>query len=269
MANNRSLQLKRNKTLAINASDAKSKVNDLSLLNGEIVISTYATANNTSNNAKVIGVKANDTVFYIDNQTILDKIGIDDNGNVNPLLTGDTILKTIDHIEEEIADISSGSSAGLAVLSGKSVTNVSDTNTIDLSISDNTSDGTKQISGVVKVSPDTGNIILSRSTGLFSQVDYDSTRNALIINGTEKPLNAGGIIDSIAYSAETESLVITYHDTSGTTHTVSAPLTDLIEEYDFKAADTNHNVSFTVTRNVSGSTSVQGEINLFDCGEYE
>lgn len=269
MANNRSIQFKRNKTLAINASAAKSKVNDLSLLNGEIVISTYATANNTSNNAKVIGIKANDTVFYVDNQTILDKIGIDDNGNVNPLLTGDTILKTIDHIEEEIADISSGGSAGLAALSGKSITNASDTNTIDFSISDNTSDGTKQISGIVKVSEEDGNIIVTRNTGIYSQVDYNSTKNVLIINGIEKPLNAGGIIDDITYSAATESLVITYHDTSGTTHTVSAPLTDLIEEYDFKAADANHNVSFTVTRDVSGSTSVQGEINLFDCGEYE
>jgi len=273
---NRNIQLKRNTNIAANANEAKSKIKNLSLLNGEIVIGTYATANNSDGNAKIIGVKANDKVFSIDNQTILDVIGIDDNGNVNHLLTGNTILKSIDSVddrvdtlENEIEAISGGTSADVASLSGKTITKVIDSKTIDFTIDRNTDDNTKQISGDVKVSSESGNILLVKNDGLFTQVDYNPTTNALIINGTSKQLNAGSVIDSIEYSGESESLIINYSDTTGGTHSVSAPLGDLIEEYDFKAADTNHNVSFTVTRNVSGATSVQGEVNLFDCGEYD
>ena len=265
---NRIIQFKRNRNIARNAVEAKSNISNLTLENGEIVIGTYTTATNPDGSAKVIGVKANNKVFNLDNQSILDAIGIDDNGNVNPLATGSTILKSIDYLNNKIDAISGGTSSDIVGLSAKTVTNVVDTNTIDLTISDNTADYTKQISADVKLSLESGNVILAKNDGIYSKVDYDATRNVLIVNGDEKPLNAGSIVDSIQYDAETESLVINYRDTSGGTHSVSAPLSGIIEEYEFEAADTNHNVEFTVTRSVSGSTSVQADISNYDCGEY-
>ena len=288
---NRIIQFKRNQNLAGNAVEAKSKIKALTLQNGEIVIGTYATSSNEDGSAKIIGVKANDKIFNIDNQTILDTIGIDDNGNVNPLVTGNTILKSIDSIETNVSTISgdldtledvvdgliTGSSeisGNVAVLSAKTVTTVEDSNSVDLTIS-NASDGTKKVKADVKISTsgsaanNNANIIKETSTGLYASVDYNTAENALYVNGIKKPLNAGSIVDSITYDSTTEEIIITYHSTtSSTPQTVRVNVKDLIEEFEFPATDSEHNVSFTQTRVVGGKSKIQANISVYDCGEY-
>ena len=408
----RKIQFKRNQIPANSALEAKEKIKNLpasALTDGEIVIGTYSTTSNADLNAKVIGVKADGKVFNIDNQTILDVIGIDDNGNPNDRLTGDTILKDIDAIEgdieaingeivdlheeisqisgssedfndrinelsgkvdtfgdeldtlsgvvstyderidevsgtvqtfddritaaeqgvatmsgdvatvksnvnalsytvsvldgkvtavegkvdtvsgkvdtvasdvasvsgrvdtleEEMAEISGITSDDIYELSGKSITTVEDSSTVDLTI-DDAADGTKKVSADVKVSTESGNVITIKNDGLFTQVDYNAVTNALVVNGVEKQLNGGSVIDSIIYDSATEELVITYHDSVGETHTIRVPMKDLIEEYEFASGATaDYNVAFNVVRDASGSTTVQADVAVFDCGEYD
>lgn len=197
---------------------------------------------------------------------------------VSEVADTDTLGQALGKLQKSIDEIGTGTGAKLDELSGKvetlsakTITSVEDTSTIDFT-EDNASDGTKKIKADVKISASNGNIILANTDGIFTQVDYNPTTNALIVNGDEKPLNAGSVIDSMVYSAASESLVITYHDTSGGTHTVVAPLGDLITEYDFddetKTSESNYNVKFNVTRNVSGATTVEANIEIFDCGTY-
>lgn len=390
MAINRTIQFKRNTTASSNAAAARDNILAISsqLANGEIVINTYIDANARNGLATMLGVKTQDKVYFIDNQTILNVLGINDDGTTNdsiadsivkkiaadedtiekiitaaglnadgtytadatdPYLSGATsiddatkklseeavvaenkikniedfigisgdtpgesIVDKIDNISGDVTTISgnvntisgdvenlitdvetlSGTVTGISedletvsgkvetlitnvetisgnveTLSGKTITDVEDTATIDFTKED-AADGTQKIKADVKISATNGNILSATTDGIYTSVDYDAVTNSLIINGVEKPMNAGSIIDSIEYSASTESLVINYHDASGGTHSTSAPLGDLIEEYNYPAKDENHNVAFTVTRNVSGATDIQAEVSVFDCGEY-
>lgn len=310
----RRIQFKRNSVISSSAQEAKLKFQNLpesALTDGEIVIGTYHTDSRTDSNAKVIGVKANGKIFSIDNQTILDVIGIDDNGNVNSMLTGPTILKSLDEIsgkvdthdekidaisgkvdtldaeidavsgnvdtvsgmvvalEEEIEELSGITADDIYELSGKTITVANSTSSVTLTVGNATSDGTKNISADVNLSNVSGNIITLKSDGLYTQVDYDSVTNSLVVNGEKKQLNGGSVIDTIVYDSVTEELVITYHDSVGQTYTIRVPMKDLIEEYKFASeATSDYNVAFKVDRSVSGGTSVQADVTNFDCGEY-
>lgn len=315
MANiNRTIQIKRNQTASLNANEAKQRIMSIesSLANGELVINTYMDSNARNGLANVLAIKAQDKLFFIDNQVILNKLGINDDGTVNENVT-DSIEKFVERIvsaaglksdgtyladstdnfisgatslasadsllSDEIKDIedfigmSEGASGKSIVekideISGKSVTDVEDTATIDFT-KDTASDGTKKIKADVKISAENGNIINSKSDGIYTNVDYNSVTNAIVINGVEKPLNVGSIVDRIEYDSTTEELVIIYHTSSSSEEkSVRASLKDLIEEYDFIAADVDHNVGFTINRNVSGKTTVRADVQNFDCGEY-
>ena len=315
MANdNRIIQIKRNRTLSRNANDAKDKIIAIesSLENGELVINTYEDSNARNGLANVLAIKAKGKLFFIDNQVILNKLGIKDDGSVDDNIT-DSVEKFVERIvngaglksdgtyladstdnfisgatslanadsllSDEIKEIedfigmgegASGKSVVEKIdeISGKSVTDVEGTATIDFT-KEGASDGTKKIKASVKISAENGNIINSKSDGIYTNVDYNSVTNAIVINGTEKPLNAGSIVDSIEYDSATEELVIKYHTSSSSeAKSVRASLKDLIEEYNFIARDENHNVGFTITRNVNGKTTVQADVPSFDCGEY-
>jgi hypothetical protein len=225
----------------------------------------------TQTNGKITATAKNITEVKLDGYEIATV--------VSEVADTDTLGQALGKLQKSIDEIGTGTGAKLDELSGKvetlsakTITSVEDTSTIDFTEDNNASDGTKKIKADVKISEVSGNIITTKTDGIFTQVDYNPTTNSLIINGTEKQLNAGSVIDSMEYSAATESLVITYHDTTGGTHTVVAPLGDLITEYDFdddeKTSESNYNVKFNVTRNVSGATTVEADVEIFDCGTY-
>jgi hypothetical protein len=367
----RTIQFKRNHNAAVSASEAKQRITNMAsdLANGEMVLGTYSDAKAVNGIATIAAFKTNDKLFFVDNQTILNKLGILDDGSedanagsgsfikkiessnelINNIIqaaglnadgtytapTGDKFLsgatslndaasklstevksvedfigmseessgksiveeiEELSGITEDLANDIDAVSAFTGVLSGvtdelddkiealsgvtetldgeidalsaKTVTNVEDTDTVDFTI-ETAEDGTNKIKADVKISAANGNILSATSDGIYTQVDYNAVTNSLVINGVEKALNAGSIIDSITYDSTTEELVITYHTSSSSEPVVvRVSLVDLIEEYDFVAKDNAHNVGFTVTRSVSGATTVQADVNLIDCGEY-
>jgi hypothetical protein len=318
----RTIQFKRNHNAWANAELAKQTVTNMAsdLKNGEMVLGSYSDEKAVNGIAVVLALKANNQLFFVDNQTILNKLGILNDGSEDPNAANDSFVKKIEASDELIDAIieavglnadgsyspdasdpfisgatslkdattklsqeakkiedfigmsedTSGKSLVEKVdeISGKSVTEVESTPSVTLTMGDS-DDGTKKVKADVNVSSQEGNIILIENDGIFTQVDYNSATNSLVINGVEKQLNAGSIIDSITYNSETEELVITYHTSSSAEPViVRVPLKDLIEEYDFQAATSDYNVNFTVERNVSGATIVKADVTSFDCGEY-
>lgn len=326
----RTIQFKRNGVPAISAEEAKQRILSLdsTLANGEFILGSYMDTKSVNGTiANVLGIKAQDKIFFVDNQTILNKLGIKDDGTEDPnaaegsfvkqiadiidsiddadglidaiieaaglnadgtytadpnakFISGATSLKDADtKLSDEIKAVEDFIGMGEDVsgkslvekideISGKSITTVENTNTVTLT-KEETIDGTQKVKADVNVSAVEGNIILVKNDGIYTEVDYNAATNALIVNGVEKTLNAGSIIDSISYDEETEELVIVYHTSSSAEPIeVRVPLAELIEEYDFIAKDDAHNVGFTITRNVSGKTTVQADVNLIDCGEY-
>lgn len=314
MAINRTIQFKRNQTIAQNAAAAKNGIIALSssLQNGEFVIGSYMDSNARNGVAEILGIKAQGQLFFIDNQVILNKLGINDDGTVNENIT-DSVEKLVDRIingsglnangtyaadttdkvlsgatslanaDDKLSDeiqrvesfIGMDGEGGdsivdrIAAISGKAVTDVEDTATIDFTKED-AIDGTKKIKADVKISEVDGNVILAKADGIYAEVDYDEATNSLVVNGVKKALNAGSIVDNITYDPDTEDLIITYHTTtSSEEQEVRVNMADLIEEYDFVVpTDDAHNVAFTVTRHVGGKTTVQADVQAFDCGEY-
>lgn len=312
MAVNRTIQFKRNQTLSLNQSEAKQRIAAIEsqLSNGEFVINTYMDTNARERQASVLGIKAFNKLFFIDNQVILNKLGINDDGTINENIT-DSIEKTIEKIitacglesdgdyivdttdkflsgATSLADADSklsnelqavedyigmGGGGGslldkIETLSGKSITQVEDTSTVDFTMS-NADDGTKKIKADVKTSSQSGNDIQTKNDGLYMSVGYNAVTNALIVNGQETKFNVGSLLDSAKYDPDTEQIILYYTNASGRTEEVDIPVAGLIEEYDFKAADANHNVGFVMTRSVSGDTIIQADVQNFDCGEYD
>ena len=182
---------------------------------------------------------------------------------------GESIVDKIDSISGAVDDVKSE----VNELSAKTITTTENTKSVTLTQT-NSIDGTKGLKADVNLSAVEGNILLEKNDGLYTQVDYNALTNAIIINGESKTLNSGSIIDKIEYissGSSAETLVITYHTTgSQEALTVSVPLTDLIEEYVFKAEATeNYNVKFHTVRNVDGQSQVEADVDLFDCGVYE
>lgn len=351
MANiNRTIRFKRNTNIAPSAASAKQAISSIAgtLANGEIVIGSYTDEKAVNGVCHIISVKGQDKIFFIDNQTILNKIGIKDDGTIDPNASADSVVKLIDDLASGASDVAETvdliiAGAGLEndgtyaadttdkfisgatslknadkklsdeikevedfigmsedatgksivekideisgktdelrddvdelsgkteTLSGKTITDVENTTTVNLS-KENASDGTKKIKADVNVSQESGNILITKNDGLYTQVDYNPLTNAIIVNGEEKQLNVGSIVNKIEYSGETEQLVIYYTDTSGGTHETVADMAGIIEEYEFASGATEeYNVVFDVTRNVSGATTVKAKIDLIDCGEY-
>lgn len=88
--------------------------------------------------------------------------------------------------------------------------------------------------------------------------------------------------ESISYDKSTESLVFKYKDDDGVSHTLTAPLADLITEYTYEGstdgstvtdegggnATTTFNTKFQVTRNVQGQSVIKADVDTIDCGWY-
>lgn len=303
----RTIQHKRNHIATLSASEAKARILAVSndLKDGEFIINSYVDAKAADGIADVLGIKAQGKVFFIDNQTILEKIGIKHDGTVDDTID-DSIIKDILKIAEKadsakelidkviescgltdegdyshdaadkiigtaatIADAVQAESDAIQALSAKTVTTVEDTDTVKITKTDS-ADGTKAIKADVKISSDDGNIIFSKADGIYTNVDYDPATNSLVVNGVKKQLGAGSIIDSLDYSESTEELIITYHTQNDSEpREVKVNLKQLIEEYSFTStADDEHNVEFEVTRNVDGKSEVKANVRNIDCGEY-
>ena len=311
----RQIQFKRNTQISANAAAAKTSVLGISgqLVNGEIVLNSYYDSNARGGVATLVAIKTNnDKIYFVDNQVILNKLGINDDGTVNPNIEGgiedvvsgltddlalvsgnvetlgdnlDTLSGNVGTIETNLNTVSgdvitlegkvdtlSGEVVTLAsnvdTLSGKTITAVESTDTVTLTKEANTADGTQKIKADVKISEENGNIISGATDGLFASVDYDSATNSIVVNGVSKQLNVGSIVDDIRYDAATHELIIEFTKSDGTSGETSADLSDLIDEYEFPAADENHNVHFVTTTPASGGTIVQADVQSFDCGEY-
>lgn len=88
--------------------------------------------------------------------------------------------------------------------------------------------------------------------------------------------------ESITYDNDNENLVIVYKDKAGTSHTLTAPMADLITEYKYEGstdgivekdadggnASTTFNTKFQVTRNVQGQSVIKADVDTIDCGWY-
>ena len=74
MANiTRTIQFKRNQTASLNAAEAKQRIiaQESNLSNGEFIINSYMDSNSPYGIANILGIKAQDKLFFIDNQMIL------------------------------------------------------------------------------------------------------------------------------------------------------------------------------------------------------
>lgn len=326
----RTIQLKRNHNAWATSDLAKQTITNISqdLKNGEIVLGSYTDEKAVNNVAVVLGIKANNNMFFVDAQAILNKLGINHDGSDDPSAPSDTIVKEIqeiinnmgntdalieaiieacgleddgtyhnstneiisaatsladadDKLAEEILDVEhfvgmDGSSGSLLTkiteLSGKSITQVENTNTVALSAG-TADDGTKKMKADVKLSTygsessATTNIILEKTDGVYASVHYDALTNALVINGRSEMLMPGSLVDEITYDSGSTKMIIKYHNASGGTDTVEIDLSNLVDVYTFPAMDENHNVRFTTTTTSSGTT-VQADVDLIDCGEY-
>ena len=88
--------------------------------------------------------------------------------------------------------------------------------------------------------------------------------------------------EDISYDADNENLVIKYKDKTGASHTLTAPMADLITEYQYEGSTdgivekdengsdtaTTFNTKFQVTRNVQGQSVIKADVDTIDCGWY-
>lgn len=97
---NRTIQFKRNATVSLSASEAKLRIQAIesTLKDGEFVINSYMDSKSVNGIANVLAIKAQNKLFFIDNQTILNKLGIKDDGTFDSQASEDSFKKLIDRI---------------------------------------------------------------------------------------------------------------------------------------------------------------------------
>ena len=103
----RTIQFKRNGVPAISAEEAKQRILSLdsTLANGEFILGSYMDTKSVNGTiANVLGIKAQDKIFFVDNQTILNKLGIKDDGTEDPNAAEGSFVKQIADIIDSIDD---------------------------------------------------------------------------------------------------------------------------------------------------------------------
>ena len=146
--------------------------------------------------------------------------------------------------------------------------NVGETSTVQLTKNE-TVDGFK-ITGDVKLNPD-NNLVIETNTGLLATIDYDATKNELIVSDSTNtsrvrriPLATSKIVKKAEYKAETEELVLVFDDIeSKNGETVSIPMSGLITEWETSQTENqNHTVELNRTRVINGKDVLTADVHI-------
>lgn len=146
--------------------------------------------------------------------------------------------------------------------------NVGETSTVQLTKNE-TIDGFK-ITGDVKLNSD-NNLVIETNTGLLATIDYDATKNELIVSDSTNasrvrriPLATSKIVKKAEYKAETEELVLVFDDIeSKNGETVSIPMSGLITEWETSQTENrNHTVELNRTRVINGKDVLTADVHI-------
>lgn len=146
--------------------------------------------------------------------------------------------------------------------------NVGETSTVQLTKNE-TIDGFK-ITGDVKLNRD-NNLVIETNTGLLATIDYDATKNELIVSDSTNasrvrriPLATSKIVKKAEYKAETEELVLVFDDIeSKNGETVSIPMSGLITEWETSQTENqNHTVELNRTRVINGKDVLTADVHI-------
>lgn len=179
--------------------------------------------------------------------------------NIKYLKDGVTVdaQKELDDINNKISGLNKNSNV-----------KVGETNTISLTKSEVT-DGFN-ITGDVKINSD-NNLIIETNTGLLATIDYDATKNELIVSDSSNasrvrriPLASSKIVKKAEYKPETEELVLVFDDTeSNNGETVSIPMSGLITEWETSQTENqNHTVELNRTRVINGKDVLTADVHI-------
>lgn len=146
--------------------------------------------------------------------------------------------------------------------------NVGETSTVQLTKNE-TVDGFK-ITGDVKLNSD-NNLVIETNTGLLATIDYDTTKNELIVSDSTHasrvrriPLATSKIVKKAEYKAETEELVLVFDDIeSKNGETVNIPMSGLITEWETSQTENQkHTVELNRTRVINGKDVLTADVHI-------
>lgn len=146
--------------------------------------------------------------------------------------------------------------------------NVGETSTVQLTKNETIDDF--KITGDVKLNRD-NNLVIETNTGLLATIDYDATKNELIVSDSTNasrvrriPLATSKIVKKAEYKAETEELVLVFDDIeSKNGETVSIPMSGLITEWETSQTENqNHTVELNRTRVINGKDVLTADVHI-------
>lgn len=145
---------------------------------------------------------------------------------------------------------------------------VGETNSVKLTKTEIT-DGFN-ITGDVKLNHD-NNLVIETNTGLLATIDYDATKNELIVSDSTNasrvrriPLATSKIVKKAEYKPETEELILVFDDIeSKNGETVSIPMSGLITEWETSQTENqNHTVELNRTRVINGKDVLTADVHI-------
>ena len=145
---------------------------------------------------------------------------------------------------------------------------VGETNSVKLTKTEIT-DGFN-ITGDVKLNRD-NNLVIETNTGLLATIDYDATKNELIVSDSTNasrvrriPLATSKIVKKAEYKPETEELILVFDDIeSKNGETVSIPMSGLITEWETSQTENqNHTVELNRTRVINGKDVLTADVHI-------
>lgn len=145
---------------------------------------------------------------------------------------------------------------------------VGETNSVKLTKTEIT-DGFN-ITGDVKLNRD-NNLVIETNTGLLATIDYDASKNELIVSDSTNasrvrriPLATSKIVKKAEYKPETEELILVFDDIeSKNGETVSIPMSGLITEWETSQTENqNHTVELNRTRVINGKDVLTADVHI-------
>lgn len=123
------------------------------------------------------------------------------------------------------------------------------------------------------ISSHEGNIITEKADGIFANVklSYSESQNVLTFdNGIEEvsyKLTSAEVLERAYYDQSTESLILIFRTSGGTTNDVAIPLKSLITEWEVD--NTNHTVTLTKTAHaIEGQDKLSADVNIADNSDF-
>lgn len=145
---------------------------------------------------------------------------------------------------------------------------VGETNSVKLTKTEIT-DGFN-ITGDVKLNRD-NNLVIETNTGLLATIDYDASKNELIVSDSTNasrvrriPLATSKIVKKAEYKPETEELILVFDDIeSKNGETVSIPMSGLITEWETSQTENqSHTVELNRTRVINGKDVLTADVHI-------